>query len=600
MSEHLFLFAISPVQAYIEQARKTQDLYAGSYILSHLCKKAIEATGLTGDRIIFPRIDQHTPNYSLPNRLIALVEKPEPEPELELKKFGETVEKAVRHEFEGIATSVITAIKDVQVNYRDQIKTYLSINWLFVPLNGDYRQCYKDLERLGGGIKKVRAFEQLPETGRKCSVCGERNVKFYRKTERAETNDILKKKKLFTPDVHIVGYQQHFPIRQKFLQPGEGLCAVCFAKRMAETYAFGSAYEPDFPSTSEIALLDALNHKEVDKTTWSGQKYDGNLIFDQFNKKDLSKQRELFVEDTMQKEWKTAQTIYNELVKHQITPVPYYAVLRFDGDSMGKWLAGEKIGEQHDLQAFHIKLSQELARFAQRIHEYFKMGSSKGCCVYAGGDDFLGFVSLQALFAVLEDLRREFDQIDVSAFTKEKPTFSAGVVIAHYKTPLSEALKWSQRMEHEAKELDKEWKDAFAIAVLKHSGEIHKTVFKWREDEWWTTKIFQDLMAQVGEGKNFSSTFITGLDREFRRLMDADGQFLLINMIEPEIQRLLKRACQLERKEHESQEEFQEKKRQAIVAMTKNIMALHKRSGPFENFLSALRMIDFLTRKVTV
>lgn len=39
--EHLFLFTISPVQSFIAQARKTQDLYAGSLLLSELIDFAI-------------------------------------------------------------------------------------------------------------------------------------------------------------------------------------------------------------------------------------------------------------------------------------------------------------------------------------------------------------------------------------------------------------------------------------------------------------------------------------------------------------------------------------------------------------------------------
>ncbi len=52
----LFLLTISPVQEYIAQARKTQDLYWGSYILSYLTWKAIEKVAETfgPDSIIFP------------------------------------------------------------------------------------------------------------------------------------------------------------------------------------------------------------------------------------------------------------------------------------------------------------------------------------------------------------------------------------------------------------------------------------------------------------------------------------------------------------------------------------------------------------------
>src|SRR5690606_16923889 len=52
----LFLLTIGPVQDYIAQARKTQDLYWGSYILSYLTWKAIErVVEVFGpDSIIFP------------------------------------------------------------------------------------------------------------------------------------------------------------------------------------------------------------------------------------------------------------------------------------------------------------------------------------------------------------------------------------------------------------------------------------------------------------------------------------------------------------------------------------------------------------------
>ena len=63
MNNHLFLFTIGPVQRFIALARKTQDLYAGSYLLSHLCriggKKAEE---LSGNKTIFPNIE----NLSIP------------------------------------------------------------------------------------------------------------------------------------------------------------------------------------------------------------------------------------------------------------------------------------------------------------------------------------------------------------------------------------------------------------------------------------------------------------------------------------------------------------------------------------------------------
>ena len=42
MTENLILFTITPVQKFITTARKTEDLWLGSYILSHLNATAIQ------------------------------------------------------------------------------------------------------------------------------------------------------------------------------------------------------------------------------------------------------------------------------------------------------------------------------------------------------------------------------------------------------------------------------------------------------------------------------------------------------------------------------------------------------------------------------
>ena len=58
MKKHLFLFTISPVQAFIAQARKAQDLYAGSRLLSDLVRFSIDTffkkTSLSKDAVRFP------------------------------------------------------------------------------------------------------------------------------------------------------------------------------------------------------------------------------------------------------------------------------------------------------------------------------------------------------------------------------------------------------------------------------------------------------------------------------------------------------------------------------------------------------------------
>jgi CRISPR-associated protein Cmr2 len=56
---NLLLFTIGPVQSFISQARKTQDLYAGSKLLSVLIGEAIKFVG--EDNMIFPKYGKAMP-----------------------------------------------------------------------------------------------------------------------------------------------------------------------------------------------------------------------------------------------------------------------------------------------------------------------------------------------------------------------------------------------------------------------------------------------------------------------------------------------------------------------------------------------------------
>ena len=155
--------------------------------------------------------------------------------------------------------------------------------------------------------------------------------------------------------------------------------------------------------------------------------------------------------------------------------------------------AAQTLVDKTQLELFHKHISSLLSCFAEKAKEFVDgtegdkrdIAKAKGRTVYAGGDDYLGFVNLHYLFDVLKTLREMFktevsDKLGVNTegvqfkLTKDEMTFSAGITVAHYKTPLSEVLKWSRSMEKEAKDTDN--KDAFGLAVLKHSGEIHKTV----------------------------------------------------------------------------------------------------------------------------
>ena len=288
---------------------------------------------------------------------------------------------------------------------------------------------------------------------------------------------------------------------------------------------------------------------------------------------------------------------------------PYYAIVRFDGDYMGRWLSGNFMKDGEDLENFQGYLSNCLGQFAGSAGKEIVI-PPKGRTVYAGGDDFLGFINTAHLFETLKELRSKFEQIDLSKFTDRKLTFSAGVVVAHWKAPLGEVLSWARKMEGEAKDID-ENKDAFALAVLKHSGEIHKTIYKWRYDGNWTMDLLKELIdrikgtakEQINSGTNplrqeFSNKFIKTLNQEFQKIMDEDGNLYEDSLIKSEIKRLLRRSCLLWKKPGETLKEFELRKKLTVQSLLERLETLYTFSISFQNFLSALNIADFLAREV--
>jgi len=229
----LFLFTINPVQSFIEQAKKTHDLWAGSKILSDLCDVAIKTIKDIGGEIIFPAesIKQK------PNRFLAKIEANK-------DKLDEIKEKVINR-FSHISSELLYEYinpNDREL-IREQIANHFYINWVILPYDEkNYKEAYKDIESNLGAIKNVRMFNQTTEeAGRKCSICGERNALFY-------------KKKGFTEN--------------------EGLCGVCYTKRLYKK-------NKSFPSLAEICIMDIMEKLNNTKYKEYKEKFEVYSDFDE-------------------------------------------------------------------------------------------------------------------------------------------------------------------------------------------------------------------------------------------------------------------------------------------------------------------------------
>ncbi|GAB4343868.1 MAG: hypothetical protein OHK0038_23960 [Flammeovirgaceae bacterium] len=629
--KHLFLFTLTPVQSFISQARKTQDLWAGSRMLSAFVGKVYAAITREGGTVIFPsKISE-----SMPNRILASFSFSKTDQEL--KDLGKKVADEVAKELRELTTKAANKIGSTEYAkikdaFEAQLKDYFSTFWVFVPVeNGNYAAAYDKAERLLGAVKNSRTFSQYPEQGRKCSLSGEQNALVVYKSknlpaftyEIAEDTIIPKVAQVHNPNIN----------------EGEGLSAISYIKRF---YPFRKDKDKkEFDSTADIALLHTITElKKIqakstslflnefafcasENQTENIDEIDGQLFFEEnFTKKYFEKHS---INTAFLNQAKIKREAIQKIAKKNDLPfTKYYAILLFDADSMGAWLSGEYLNDRENkLHDFHTHLSGLLSGFAEYAKNYVDgLGTDKtkkGRTVYAGGDDYLGFVNLHCLFEVMKHLREQFkaqvsDKIPDGKFQikeNKEMTFSAGIAIAHYKTPLSEVLTWARKTEKEAKDHEQDKKDKFGIAVLKKSGEIHKAVLPFKamkdgKDVW-----YSELMREVREGleTHFSSNYITVLQSEMELLAEKEDT-RITQIMNFEIERLVLRAKNKATKEEAK--EMAKKVMQVYEPNKRNINNFNASReeedyfSKFEkpnkrninNFNASLSICDFINRKL--
>lgn len=549
---HLFLFTLTPVQSFISQARKTQDLWAGSRMLSAFVGKVYAAITREGGTVIFPsKISE-----SMPNRILASFNFSKTDQEL--KDLGKKIADEVAIELHELTQKAATKIgtneyAKIKTAFEAQLKDYFSTFWVFVPCTKEtYADDYDKADRLLGAVKNSRTFTQNPEQGRKCSLSGEQNALVFNKAPLPSFADNV------------------VQIKTDMLDDKEGLSAISFIKRFYREFINVEGFD----STTDIALLksiqeapkafqdfenifDILKAAEQEKSLKLEGK-DWTNFNEQFLYEDNLTSKQIPCKQQLEIAKKAHKKLRDALKEKGLKFTKYYAILLFDADSMGAWLSGEYLNDRENkLQDFHTHISGLLSGFADYAKKYvdgdINGNGKKGRTVYAGGDDYLGFVNLHYLFEVMKHLREHFKALVSDKISsngqfvlqgKDEMTFSAGIAIAHYKTPLSEVLTWARKMEKEAKDTDN--KDSFGIAVLKKSGEIHKAVLPFRENNDWVVSDLELVVNSLNNG--ISPKFMSSLEREMLELGldvisdDDQASGVMTRLVSSEIKRLIERA----------------------------------------------------------
>jgi len=422
------------------------------------------------------------------------------------------------------------------------------------------------------------AWEEKSITGKKCLMCGRRNALVERFRDEKNDKEFYRywlNNKWENKPIEELGKFRHL------LKEGERLCAVCLTKRLYG-WRTKSVFEkifcvkpPEQESVVHVAARDFVERIKGTKIYEEIKEKDIDLIYkEEWNSKDKVKLK--YISELGGKEGE----IYRKLV--ELWEIygesnKYYAILMMDGDRIGKMLSGETLpnfgefmhpafrskiqewkenGEEKGKNliktkriltpSHHIAISRAMKDFSlYKVPEIVK--KYNGFLVYAGGDDVLALFPadkvLDAAYEIQKFFKEDFYEIEINDKRKKvmglgnKASMSAGIVFAHYKWPLYDAIEKVREAEKDAK--GKYGRNAFCMTFIKRSGEILTAGGKWN----FVTDLADIAMAIAS--RKISHHFIY----DFMNV----SEILESDMLKTEVRRLLKR-----RKEEANDEEIKE------------------------------------------
>ncbi|MFZ5903686.1 MAG: type III-B CRISPR-associated protein Cas10/Cmr2 [Chloroflexota bacterium] len=519
--KHLIIFSIGPVQDFIATARRSRDLWYGSWMLSELSKAAARAIGEPPSlgELIFPspaNTDElkSGSQFTAPNKIVALVDG---KPDDVADKVNEAIKSRMSELWEDAKSNINKKAefhkdKLQQRVANQQIEDLLELYWVSVPFDdsddNNYASAREQAEALLAARKATRNFEQPMWSSNvpKSSLDGahESVIPEAEYPERGDPND-EKWKKDNLPKIESLYKNYH-------ARRGERLSGVDLLKRLGDPEK-----SPDFESTSDMAAIPFI--QALDKDGGKGQKLlkkIRGLLPDDADKLDKADEGLIFEarlkdEFPLQELPDATREIFVGYLKNLPKPNPYYALLAADGDFMGKIIDG------HQKKDAHQRISSSLAEFATGALAVVK--KYQGVPIYSGGDDVLAYLPLNTVLLCALELESSFhEKMKGYAITESgrtiTPTFSIGIVVVHHLDPLSEALELVRKAEKNAKGV--EGKNGLAIILSKRSGADRPIVSKFGK----LYKRLETLMALFAE-KAISGGAAYELQTLYRALLNT-------------------------------------------------------------------------------
>ena len=541
MTHHLVALSFGPVQSLIGAARRTRDLWCGSWLLSEAARAAARVLHERHPGcLIFPKLDrpeeelkpQNQPDgaANIANILRAEVSAPS----AEIRTLCNSAKEAAAGRLVELGEKARTKLKrplredvwNVQIN--DILECYAA----WVPVEDD--DYSKASRRLGATLAARKATRDFGPS-------------------RLPATEGLPKSSLDGAfETVLPNWSKNHPARRQLgLSDNEQLDALGVMKRLAGHVEQFTAYsriaaDPWIESLTKeqqhdlreayepLVGMELATRVSGNDGTYDALPYDAQLSY-------LSRLRAMATDNTDEEaRIGELQKCLRSIAASKGQPVPYATILKADGDKMGQFLSTANSAEQSR------RISRALHDFALRVRQVVQR--HRGHAIYAGGDDVLALVPLTGSIACAKELAEQFktslaavsDELKVKE--GERPTLSVGLGIGHIMEPLGALRVRAGKAEKLAKGDDTDSaRNALAIVLGIRSGGEHRVRIKWSN-----TDALDDLEAVAGafgDGKLPSRIAydLRDIDQRLWWLREDDGCDAK-GMRRAEVRRLLDRA----------------------------------------------------------
>ena len=551
VATYLVMLSLGPVQSLIGAARRTRDLWCGSWLLSEASRAAARSLhGCQPDSLIFPCLDepdvalmpQDSPGdaANVANVILALLEQVD-EPTVRracdeaheaaaerLRFLGETTYRQA-----GGKSHINRRVWDTQIG--DILEKFSS--WARV---GDEDGAYQDaLNRVGSTMAARKATRDFQPSA--WTASGRPKSSLDGAFETVLEDDVK-------PGIR----------RKLLLSDGEQLDALGLMKRLAGNSEQFTAYsrvaadpwiqQLECADPAGLTALCSAYEKLVDAElatrvrgnagAYARLPYDAQMLYD------FRLENALDAERGYGKGFKALKGLQTGLVNSRNMagmpkPVPYAAILKADGDRMGALLSKATTADESR------NISRALHQFASAVRK--KVREHRGHVIYAGGDDVLAMVPLENAVPCAKALAVDFAEAlgtvakDLHLPQCQWPTLSAGIGIGHLMEPLGKLRARADEAEHLAKgDATNSPRNALAVALGVRAG----AELTWRAQ--WSDHCAIDALntfINAYRAKDISSRTAYDLRRIDLQLawLRRDTDTVATGVRESEVKRLLAR-----------------------------------------------------------